>query len=111
MFNFLKKFFNFNNCHCNKCNCTELKELNTIISRKDYKIVLPVDIYNVLKENKLSISATKYKGKTSCVQMFETINGKSKYKGTLKTYMNVKSFIDGNVCNFSRDNLIYKGEK
>ena len=43
--------------------------------------------------------------------MFKVVEGKSKYIGTLKTYMNVKSFKDGNVCNFNRNNLIYREEK
>lgn len=88
-----------------------LEDFNKVITRKDYKIILPYDIEKKLEEDNIFISATKYKGKPSCVQMFRIVNNKSKYVGTLKTFMNVKSFKDGNVCNFSHDNLIYKNEE
>lgn len=120
MFNFLKKLFGIKDTCCCECHCKYKiwdvdgpdKEdiLNEVIIRRDYKIVIPTDIKTQLDNNKISISVTKHAGKTSCVQLFKTIEGKSKYMGTLKAYMNVKSFKDGDVCNFSRDNLIYKGE-
>ena len=113
MLEFFKKLFGIENkCCCGHCNYDgPAVEENIYLNRKDYRIIIPQDIALELEKAKLSISATKHNGKTSCVQMFKTIAGKSKYKGTLKDYMNVKSFKDGDVCNFSRNNLIYKKEK
>ena len=113
MLNFLKRIFGIQDkCCCEYCHCDgPAIEENTFLNRKGYRIIIPQDIASELEKKKLSISATKHNGKASCVQMFETIAGKSKYKGTLKDYMNVKSFKDGDVCNFSRNNLIYKEEK
>lgn len=117
MFDFIKKLFGFKtecNCGCCSCKCDGpdiAKDLTITYSRKGYEIILPVDIATELEENGLTLSATKYNDKPSCVQMFKVVEGKSKYIGTLKTYMNVKSFKDGNVCNFNRNNLIYREEK
>lgn len=105
MFDFIKKLFGSKQYNC-KCDCTE--DSPFVYSRKDYEIIVPKDIAMKLKEEALTISATKYNGKPSCVQMFKIVDGKAKYVGTLKTYMNVKSFKDNNVCNFSRENLIYR---
>lgn len=114
MFGFIKKLFGKKDkCCCEHCNCkhNSVEDLSFVYSRKGYEIILPVDIATELEENGLTLSATKYNNKPSCVQMFKVVEGKSKYIGTLKTYMNVKSFKDGNVCNFNRNNLIYREEK
>lgn len=112
MFDFIKKLFGFKTkCDCKYNSLDIVKDLTITYSRKGYEIILPVNIATELKENRLTLSATKYNNKPSCVQMFKVIEGKSKYIGTLKTYMNVKSFKDGNVCNFNRNNLIYREEK
>jgi len=118
MLEFLKKLLRIGEkcycegiCHCKKITCDgpDLEEdFDETITRKDYKITIPYSINAELKKEGISISATKYNGKPSCVQMFKVVDGKVKYIGTLKTYMNVKSFKDNNVCNFSRENLIYK---
>ena len=85
--------------------------LNEIIKRNTYTIILPHDIKEELDRKRYLISAKMYKGKPSCIQMFKHIDGNSMYIGTLKSYMNVKSFKDGNICNFSKENLIYNEEK
>lgn len=79
-----------------------------IIKRKGYNIVLPFNIYAQIIKNGYRLDLTLYKGKPSCVQINEQINGKLKYICTLKNKMNVKGFKDHNVCNFSYDNLILK---
>lgn len=111
MFNFIKNLFKSNKCCCEskcKCNSQDIKEsLDIVITRRNQDIILPYDIEDKLKKENISISVTKYKGKPSCVQLSKVINGKSKYCGTLKAYMNVKEFKDGDVCNFSRNNLIF----
>lgn len=110
MFEFFKKLFGIEDkCCCEHCNCDgPTIEENIYLNRKDYRIIIPQDIALELKNEGISISATKYNGNPSCVQMFKVIDGKPKYISTLKAYMNIKSFKDGNVCNFSRKNLIYK---
>ena len=114
MFGFIKKLFGKKDkCCCEHCNCkrNSVEDLPFVYSRKGYEIIVPQDIAMKLKEEALTLSATKYNDKPSCVQMFKVVEGKSKYIGTLKAYMNVKSFKDGNVCNFNRNNLIYREEK
>lgn len=113
MFDFIKNLFKNNKCCCKaECNFKfdgpDVKEYgDVVIIRRNYEITLPIDIDNKLNEENISISLTKYNNKPSCVQLFKKVNNKSKYIGTLKSYMNVKSFKDGNICNFSRDNLIF----
>lgn len=118
MFKFLKNLFSFNkkcycecNCKCCQDNLNEKEDFDEIIERNNYTIILPYSIKNELDRKGYLISAKMYKGKPSCIQMFKHADGKSIYAGTLKNYMNVKSFKDNNVCNFSKKNLIYKGEK
>ena len=112
MFGFIKKLFGKKDkCCCEHCNCNSVEDLPFVYSRKGYEIIVPQDIAAKFKEEALTVSATKYNNKPSCVQIFKTVEGKSKYVGTLKDYMNVESFKDGNVCNFNRNNLIYRKEK
>lgn len=116
MLEFFKKLFGIEDKSCCKYHCccdgpNDKEITNAVINRKEYSIILPNDIKAELEAENISISATKYKGKPSCVQMFKTIDGKCEYLGTLKARMSVKSFKDGNVCNFSRENLIYREEK
>lgn len=84
-----------------------LKRYTTIV-RRDTKIVLPSSVYKTLKSQGIDISLVKSKGKPSCVQLTSYNGGKQIYHGTLKAYMNVKSFKDGNICNFRANNLIKK---
>jgi len=84
-----------------------LKKYTTIV-RRDIEITLPKKVYKKLAAESIDISLVKSKGKPSCVQLTSYENGKQIYHGTLKAYMNVKSFKDGNVCNFRENNLIKK---
>jgi len=84
-----------------------LKRYTTIV-RRDTKIVLPRTVYKALKAKGIDISLVKSKGKPSCVQLTSYDEGKQIYHGTLKAYMKVKSFKDGNICNFRTNNIIKK---
>ena len=121
MFTFLKKLFDFKiECHCKYRNCQESKTIKTnkvpypniekVYQRCGFEIKVPMDIAGELDAKRYCISLTKYKGQPSCVQLSKVIDGKSTYIGTLKNFMNVQSFKDGNVCNFNYNNLIYKNE-
>lgn len=81
------------------------KESLTTIVRRGFEIILPIEIYNALNIEKISISVVLYKGKPSCIQLTKIIDGKAAYLGTLKDYMKVKSFKDGNNCNFAYSNI------
>ena len=91
-----------------KSNKKAMDNENIVLQYKDYSVILPKDVYMDLKSKNICINAVKYKGKPSCIQLNRSINGKTEYMGTLKNFMNVKSFKDKNVCNFDRNNLIYK---
>ena len=82
-----------------------------IITRRDVAIRLPRKIYKELKAKGIDISLVKTKtnNKPSCVQLTSYLNGKQIYHGTLKAYMNVKKFKNGDVCDFHKNNLILKG--
>lgn len=82
------------------------KEEYATLLKKDNVITLPFKVYNELVNNGYTISLKLNKGKPSCVQLNKHIDGKTKYIGTLKSYMGVKNFKDGNVCNFHKSNLI-----
>lgn len=81
------------------------KESLTTIVRRGFEIILPIEIYNALAIEKVFISVVLYKGKPSCIQLCKNIEGKAVYVGTLKDYMKVKSFKDGNNCNFAYSNI------
>lgn len=121
MFTFLKKLFGFKTeCCCKHCNCQESKmikadfipypNIEKVYNRCGFDIRVPMDIAGELDAKGYCISLTKYKGQPSCVQLSKAVEGKSKYVGTLKNFMHVESFKDGNVCNFNYSNLIYKKE-
>ena len=93
-----------------KC-CSKASEATyTTITRRGYDIIIPTNTYETLTSLKYTFNLTLYKKKPSSVQLFVTENGKQKYKGTLKDWLNVKSFKDGNVCNFKFENIIEKEE-
>ena len=74
--------------------------------RRDTKIILPYKVYETLYSDGIDISLIKNKGKPSCVQLTSYEDGKQVYRGTLKTYMGVKGFKNGNVCDFRMKNII-----
>lgn len=119
MFNFLKKLFGFGTCNCHCCKCNdESKQIKAdwipypniekVYNRCGFDIRVPIDVAGELDAKGYCVSLTKYKGKPSCVQLSKVIDGKNKYIGTLKNYMNVESFKDRDVCNFNYNNLTFK---
>lgn len=78
-----------------------------IVVRKGYEIRLDKTIFFNLKEKNQYISATMVKGKPSAVQVHCLTNGKPKYVGSLRKLYGVKQFVDGNILNFQKSNLIF----
>lgn len=85
----------------------EAPEITVEVERRGVTIILPVNIWEELESKNYSISVVMYKGKPSSVQVLKTEDGKSKYVSTLKAYMNIKSFINGNPCDYRKENLIF----
>jgi hypothetical protein len=85
----------------------EAPEITVEVERRGVTIILPVSIWEELESKNYSISVVMYKGKPSSVQVLKTEDGKSKYVSTLKAYMNIKSFINGNPCDYRKENLIF----
>lgn len=119
MFNFLKKLFGFGTCNCHCCTCNDKPKqvkadwipypnIEKVYNRCGFDIRVPIDVAGELDAKGYCVSLTKYKGKPSCVQLSKVIDGKNKYIGTLKNYMNVESFKDRDVCNFNYNNLTFK---
>lgn len=105
MFKWLKNLFK-KQC---KCNCCKIKEPELItIGRRGFQITLEKEKYEFFKNNGYSLSITTYKGQPSCVQLKHRNKEAKKtvYVATLKEWLDVKSFKDGNVCNFDPKNLI-----
>lgn len=78
------------------------KRINyTTLVRRGYDIVLPTDVYNKIEKKGYNVSLVinKYSG---TVQLTKN----NKYVGTLKNYMGVKSFKNGNPCDFHVSNLV-----
>ena len=73
----------------------------TKLNRRGYEIVLPTSVYNELRDNKVSVGLV-VKGNSKTVQLIKD----RMYAGTLKEAMGVKSFKDGDACNFRVSNLI-----
>ena len=84
----------------------EFLKRHTTINRRGYDIILPKAVYKELTAKSIDISLVKSKGKPSCVQLTSYHNRKQVYHGTLKSYMGVKRFKNGNVCDFRTSNLI-----
>lgn len=93
-----------------KC-CSKASEAEYVtITRRGHDIIIPTKAYKTLIALKYTFNLTLYKKRPSSVQLFVTEDGKQKYRGTLKDWLNVKSFKDGNVCNFKFENIIEKEE-
>ena len=91
-----------------KCTCCKIEEPELItIERRGFQITLEKKVYEFLKSNGYSVSITTYKGEPSCVQLKyrNKETKKTSYVATLKDWLEVKSFKDGNVCNFDPKNL------
>lgn len=84
----------------------EGKEELVEIVRRGFTITLPKKNYEFFVKQGYTFSLTLYKGKPSCVQLKIREDQKTIYRGTLKDWLEVKSFKDGNVCNFASDNIV-----
>lgn len=94
-----------------ECNCKKMHLCDHYITlnRRGYDIIVPQYVYDELVDKGYTIGLTltgKEEKRPSCVQLSHTVNGKQQYVGTLKSYMHVKAFNDGNVCNFNYNNIV-----
>lgn len=79
----------------------------TKLNRRGYEVVLPTSVYNELRDQGYRLGLILNQSKTTAepyksVQIFKD----TQYVGTLKEAMGVKSFKDGNACNFRVSNLV-----
>ena len=75
----------------------------TKLNRRGHEIVLPTEVYNGLRENGMNVSLVLHPN-SKTVQLTRN----NKYLGTLKEYMGVGGFKNGNSCDFHISNLIDK---
>lgn len=116
MFGFLKKWLGRKECNCGHCTCGKSTKIEAdwiplsekVFIKSGFEIRIPLEVAQKLEDLGYSLSVSKYKGQVSCVHLYKMVNGTSVYAGTLKKFMNVKSFKDGNVCNFSHENIVVK---
>ena len=73
----------------------------TTITRRNTDIVLPVDIYAKIQKKGYNISLVKTPY-SNTVQLTKD----NKYVGTLKSFMKVSGFRNGNSCDFHKSNVI-----
>lgn len=73
----------------------------TTLNRRGYEIVLPTHVYNQLSEKNINVGLSM-KGNSMTVQCTKD----KQYLGTLKQYMGVSGFKNGNPCDFHVRNLI-----
>ena len=96
-----------------KCHSEASEATYTTITRRGYDIIIPTKTYKQLKDLGYTfglVLGPKSK-KPVAVQLNVTENGKRIYRGTLRSWLNVKKFKDGNSCNFRSENIIEKEEK
>lgn len=86
---------------------TKVEEEIVTVEGKGYTIYLPKDKYDELKSQGYSFSVSSRNKKPNSVAIRFYKDGKYGYLSTLKSYLNVVAFKDGNVCNFATDNCIF----
>lgn len=74
---------------------------------RGYKIYMTEEVAKSLEKKHYYISLCLSNGKPSCVQLMHNCKGGSKYVMTLKKFLGVKGFKNGNVCDFLPKNLEY----
>lgn len=77
----------------------------TTITRRNTKITLPKQLVKEMEENRVGVALWK-KGNNNCVWLYSKTNGD--YLGSLRKNLGIKSFKDGNTCNFKKSNLIFE---
>ena len=70
----------------------------TTLNRRGYEVILPTNIYNQLQKKGYNVILTNQRS----VQLMKD----RKYMGTLKSFMGVTGFKNGNTCDFHVSNLI-----
>jgi len=73
----------------------------TVLNRRGYDVVIPTDVYNQIEKKGYNVSLVISKN-YGTVQLTKN----NKYIGTLKNYMGVKSFKNGNPCDFHVSNIV-----
>lgn len=93
------------------------KEENTIeqysvIVRRGYEIILPREFYKMCEQKNYCLSIVFNKNnKPTSVQVTYVKGKEKKYIGTVRDMLNVAKFKNKNVCDFTKENIIEKGEK
>ena len=91
----------------NKKCCSKASEAEYVtITRRGHDIIVPKKVIDL----GYSVTLTLYRGKPSSVQLWSIIDGKRKYSMSLKELLGVKSFVNGNPCDFRNENIIEKEE-
>ena len=70
----------------------------TTLTRRGCDITLPTDVYTTLQKKGYNVILTNAKS----VQLVKD----KKYIGTLKSFMKVSGFKNGNTCDFHKSNVI-----
>ena len=71
------------------------------LTRRNTDIVLPEDVYTKIQKKGYNISLVK-NGNSSTIQLTKD----NKYVSTLKSFMKVSGFKNGNNCDFHKSNVI-----
>lgn len=79
---------------------------SVVLYRRGYPIFIQVKHSEMLKKKKQYIGLVLAKGKPACVQVTTVVNGKNTYVSSLKKMLGVKSFVNGNVCDFRKSNIM-----
>lgn len=74
---------------------------------RGYIISMSEKLDKKLKKEGLYVSLVCANDRPSCVQLTKKVNGKNTYICSLKKYLGVKRLKNGNVCDFSPNNLVY----
>lgn len=107
--NWFKSLFSKKQCHC--CCCHKHEDVPVIYTRRGFDIKLSKVTADDIESQGLLIALAIYKGQPSSVQVTKYVNGKTEYVGTLKKFLNVKSFKNGDILDFTLDNLIFNTQE
>lgn len=74
---------------------------------RGFEIIMSEALDNQLRSLHYNTSVTCKDGRPNCVQLTKTKDGRNVYVSSLKKFLGVKSFKNGNLCDYSPDNLVY----
>lgn len=85
------------------------KKKQKIVTRmsRGYKIYMAEKLSNKLSKERYYVHLCMPRGKPSSVQLIRNENGTLRYIMTLKRFVGAKGFKNGDICDFSPENLIY----